>query len=93
LYSDYQEKPELDKYENEGLDDDDQDELSYAERRRADVEMNKLNQRERMLKSRQPGAFNYGDFSEEDADRNGRMQRFREDRLAGDDMENELESM
>ena len=29
IYSDYEEKPELDRYEQDGLDDDDQDELSY----------------------------------------------------------------
>ena len=43
IFSDYQDKPELDKYENEGIDEDDQAELSYGERRKADVEMNKRN--------------------------------------------------
>ena len=29
VYSDYQAKPELDQYENEGLDDEEQKELNY----------------------------------------------------------------
>jgi hypothetical protein len=28
-YSDYEEKPEMDRYEQDGLDDDDQEELDY----------------------------------------------------------------
>jgi DNA replication licensing factor MCM2 len=90
LRSDYEAKPELDKYEQDGLDDDEQDELGYRERRAADIQMNQQYQRENKMKSRRPGAFNDEDYDENDVVmREMRMQKFKDEIYDGDEVEME----
>ena len=66
--SDYGHKPELDRYENEGIDDEEQKELDFQTRREAERE---LNQRERLMNRggrRIPGALldeELNEYSEE----------------------------
>jgi DNA replication licensing factor MCM2 len=64
MEKDYEERPELDRYEMDGLDDDDQNELSMGERMQVDK---RLDQEERMRQlGRRPGALMDEEYDEDD---------------------------
>jgi DNA replication licensing factor MCM2 len=80
FFSDYQAKPELDRYEQDGLDDENQEELSYNARR--DVNM-QLDEEDRLLarsKGRVPGALQ-DDFDNNEYSENGVAQQLRMERM------------
>ena len=86
LIRDYEAKPELDKYESEGLDDEgDHDEIDYQARRELERKMDQ-EAKLRAHKGRRAGAFmNDDEYSETDElARQMRYQRMREMRQGGD---------
>lgn len=78
---DYKAKAELDRYENDGIDDDDHDELDYGQRRLIDRELDQEEKARARNKSRMPGAFFDADeYSEDELGRQMRMERMRAQR-------------
>jgi DNA replication licensing factor MCM2 len=87
MEDDYQQKPELDKYESEGLDDDgDHANLNYEERRELEKRMD-LEARAKAQRGRRAGAFMDDDeYSEaDDVARQMRLERMRQQNNRGDE--------
>ena len=66
--------PELDAYEKEGIDNDDQHELNFQERREADRELNQQDHQRDLGRARQAAALIDGDDDDEE-DMEGRLLR------------------
>jgi DNA replication licensing factor MCM2 len=72
---DYEARPELDRYDMEGLDEDDQRELSMTGRMQVDQQ---LNREERMQQiGRRPGALMHEEFDDEDEDMHNQIRQER----------------
>lgn len=78
IFSDYREMPELDRYEDQGMDQEDYDKMNVDQRRAAERELDQVNAMRDRSKARAPAAFNHDDelSGEEDARRHhARMMR------------------
>lgn len=64
LFRDYEARPELDRYENDGIDDSEQEMIDIETRRQAELAMERQNRNTSRL-ARQPAAFmSDGEYSE-----------------------------
>lgn len=80
-FRDYEKKDELDRYEQDGIDDEDQEELDFQARRNAERELDQDQKMRVRNKSRMPGAFFDeeigGEYSEDELGRTLRLERMR----------------
>ncbi len=61
IFSDYREMPELDRYEDQGMDHEDYDKMNVDQRRAAERELDQVNAMRNRSTARAPAAFNHDD--------------------------------
>jgi len=89
---DYEARPELDRYENDGLDNEDQNELDFLGRQAVEQQLNYEEHKGNQRRARIPGAFmddEYDDDQDEVMHNQMRQERMRQMMRDGNEMHHE----